>query len=243
MSRLLALQNMWDNPPGFVGELLNAYNIEYDVIHVENTMIPDPDAYAAVLAFGGIQHVYDGEEKYPYFAREKEVIRQAVEQDIPFLGICLGGQLLADVMGGQVKQHTMTELGFFNVQITDEGQNDPLFMDLPGYQTVFHWHEDTFDLPAGATLLATSENTRNQAFRYGKRAYGLQYHIELNENTLDTWFYQPEQQQSMIETLGQEGYQALEQIRIQQFPRYQEHTRQMVKNFLGISGLIPTAIK
>jgi len=237
VQKVLILQHMQENPKGFVGNLLDEYHITHEVIDVEKEALPDPTNYTAIIAFGGDQHVYD-EHLYPYFTAEKVLLQQIIKQNIPFLGICLGGQLLAAALGGQVKLHTMTELGFFDVQLTEEGKRDPLFAGMPGYQKVFHWHEDTFDLPAAAVLLATSENTQNQAFRYGQHAYGLQYHIEVDDTMLNTWLYTPAMQESMLETLGRDAYQALEKERLSQMPLYQEHTRLMVKNFLRASSLI-----
>jgi GMP synthase (glutamine-hydrolysing) len=237
VQKVLILQHMQENPKGFVGSLLDEYHITHEVINVEKEVLPDPTNYTAIIAFGGDQHVYD-EHLYPYFAKEKVLLQQIIKQNIPFLGICLGGQLLAAALGGLVKQHTMTELGFFDVQLTEAGKHDPLFAGMPGYQKVFHWHEDTFDLPPEAVLLATSENTQNQAFRYGQHAYGLQYHIEIDDDMLNTWLYEPAMQKSMLETLGLAAYQELEKERLTQLPLYQEHTKLMVKNFLQTSGLI-----
>ncbi|MBV9228319.1 MAG: type 1 glutamine amidotransferase [Chloroflexi bacterium] len=237
MKRVLILQHEWDNPSGLVGEILQEYHIASDTIHVRNAPIPESIAYDAIVAFGGSQHVYE-EDKYPYFTQEKTIIRQAVEQDIPYLGICLGGQLLAGALNSPVRQHSMTELGFFTVHMTEAGKADPLYAGLPGYQTVFHWHADTFDIPAGAILLATNENTENQAFRYGPRAYGLQYHIEVTPEMLDTWLYHPDLKESIIGTIGIDGYTTIERERPIHYPTYEAHTRIIFKNFLRISGLI-----
>jgi GMP synthase (glutamine-hydrolysing) len=132
----------------------------------------------------------------------------------------------------------MAEFGFCEVQITEQGRKDPLFAGFSkGSQIIFHWHEDTFDLPPGATLLATSDTTENQAFRYGQRAYGLQYHIEIDDNTLDTWLYDPECKQSILETHGMQIYIATEQNRATLLPVYHQQSRLIVENFLHISKL------
>jgi GMP synthase-like glutamine amidotransferase len=236
LKRILLLQHVWDNHKGYVGQLLDEYAIPYDVIDVEQNSIPAPQPYGAIIAFGGSQHLYMVDQ-YPYLVQERALLHTAVEQDIPFLGICLGGQLLANTFGGKVRKHTVAEFGFLEVQLTDEGRRDPLFSALPGYQSVFHWHEDTFDLPAGATLLATSNVTTNQAFRYGHRAYGLQYHIEIDDTTLNTWLYDPECKQSILETQGMQIYRATEQTRATLLPAYHKHSRIMIENFLRISEL------
>ncbi len=234
--RILLLQHAWDDTPGYVGYLLQQYAIPFDVVDVEKEVLPDPCDYSAVIALGGPQHVYESEQ-YPYFVQERALLQRVVEQNIPYLGICLGGQLLADTFGGKVKRHTVPEFGFYTVQFTEEGQRDPLFAGLPGYQKVLHWHEDTFDLPEGAVLLATSENTENQAFRYSERAYGIQYHIEIDDTTLDTWLYHPLCKESILQTLGQAAHEETEQARAVHFPLYHQHTRILLQNFLRLSGL------
>jgi GMP synthase (glutamine-hydrolysing) len=235
MKRALVILHVWDNPAGYVGEILQEHHIAYDAVNVEEKPLPDLTTYDAIVALGGPQHVYE-EEKYPYFAQEKTLLRGVIEQDIPYLGICLGGQLLAGALGGAVKRHTTAEFGYVDVQLTGKGKRDPLYRGLPGYQKVFQWHEDTFDLPAGAVLLASNEHTTNQAFRYGRRCYGLQYHIEINPELLDLWLSIARQE--IIDSFGSEAYHALERSRPTQQPLYHTHTRLMFENFLRISELI-----
>lgn len=235
--RVLALQHVWDDPAGYLGELLQEHGIRYDLINVEVEAVPDPLTYDAMIVFGGFQHAND-DHKYPYFPPEKAAIRNAVEQHMPFLGICLGGQLLAQVMGGAVKRHTMTEVGFFDVPLTAEGKADPLYAGLPEYQRVFHWHEDVFELPSGAIQLASSTSTPNQAFRYGTHAYGIQYHIELTPEMLDIWLHDETFKPELLKTLGAEGYAALEQQQFTHYPLYREHARILFRNFLRIADLL-----
>jgi GMP synthase (glutamine-hydrolysing) len=237
MKPVLALQHVQDDHIGYLGHLLQEYGIAYQVVDVESDSLPDPTAYSAVIALGGSQHVYD-EAAYPYFVQEKALICKAVEQHIPYLGLCLGAQLLANALGAQVKQHSMSELGFFDVQLTQEGCRDPLFAGLPGYQKVFHWHEDTFDLPLGAVLLAMSENTENQAFRYGACAYGLQYHIEVNPEMLTHWLHHPAFQQDIIDTLGIDAYDAILRAQSFHYPAFLKHARILFENFLRVGRLI-----
>ncbi len=236
MQRILVLQHAWDCPLGTLGEILQERNITCDILNVEEERIPAPDAYNAIIALGGPQHVYEA-EKYPYFASEKELIRAAIERDIPFLGICLGGQLLAQTLGSTVRQHNTTEIGFFHVPLTIDGKRDPLFTGLPGYQTVFHWHEDIFDLPTEGTLLATSETTANQAFRYGRHAYGLQYHIELNFALFDLWLGHPELKEAIINSVGIDTYTHIQYERQTLYSAYRDHTRTVFENFLRIGNL------
>lgn len=235
MKPILIIQNIWDDPVGYIGDLLTSYGVPSEVVKAEQGTIPEPQAYGALIVLGGAQNANE-DDKYPYLKLEKARIRQAVEQETPFLGICLGGQLLASVLNAQVSRHTLTEIGFSNVQLTEEGQSDPLYARLSGFQCVYQWHEDTFAIPQGAVRLATNAQTENQAFRFGRNAYGLQYHIELTPTMLDTWLHHPSLQQEVIEVLGQDGYQQLEQNSHLYYPLYQEHTRIMIENFLSIAG-------
>jgi len=245
MKRVLILQHDGTDRKGYVGDILEEYGIAHDVVHVAEETLPDPTTFGAIIALGGIQHVYES-DKYPYFTQEKVLMRRAVEQDIPFLGICLGSQLLASSLGTVVKEHTTPEIGFFEVPFTREGQSDPLYKGLPGYQKVFHWHEDTFDLPSGAVLLATNEHTKNQAFRYGHRAYGVQYHIEVTPQMLATWIdlYRNEVPPELLDSrhhysdLHGDTTATIDKGQNSHFSMYHAHTRKMFENFLSISELI-----
>ena len=244
MRQVLILQHGWSDHEGYVGNILKGYGITYDVTHVAEETLPDPTTYAAIVAFGGGQHVYES-DKYPYFTQEKALICQAVEKDIPFLGICLGSQLLASALGAVVKRHTTPEIGFFEVPFTREGESDPLYKGLLGYQKVFHWHKDTFDLPSGAVLLATNEHTKNQAFRYGRRAYGVQYHIEVTPQMLATWIdlYHTEVPPDLLDNrhhysdLHGDTTATIDKGQNTLFSIYHTHTRKMFDNFLSISEL------
>lgn len=233
MKQVLTLMHSHKGRQGSIGTILQNYNV--DIINVETDPLPDPAQYPAIIAFGGDQHLYE-EERYPYFAQEKAFLRQVVAQDIPFLGICLGGQLLAAALGAGVKRHTHSEFGFYDLQITTEGRDDPLFAGLPDYHRVFHWHDDTFDLPTGAALLATSADTRNQAFRYGNRAYGLQYHIELDEPLFRAWL-QEAMDRVESDRIDSAVFTISEQERRQRFSIYHEHSHILLKNFLKMSNL------
>jgi GMP synthase (glutamine-hydrolysing) len=238
LKQVLALQHVWDDPPGYLEEILQEHEITCKIVHVENELLPDPTAYQALLVMGGPQHVY-ADEQLPYMLREKAVLQQAMESDIPTLGICLGGQLLAHTLNADVRKYHLTELGFFQIPFTEAGRHDPLFAGLPDYQLAFHWHEDVFELPAGATLLASNEKVPHQAFRYGKRAYGLQYHIELNAELVKNWLHFPEFTRDIVEILGDLDAPArLEREWAIHAATYHLHTRIMFENFLRIANLL-----
>ena len=137
MKRVLVLQFVWDDPPGYLGEIMEEHDITCDVVKVEEEPIPDPAEYDALIAMGGPQHVGHN-DTYPYLVGATDAIRRAVAREIPYLGLCLGGQLLANAMGAQVKKHTNPFIGFYEIQFTEAGQKDPVFQGLPGYQQVIH---------------------------------------------------------------------------------------------------------
>jgi GMP synthase-like glutamine amidotransferase len=135
--------------------------------------LPDhPDAIDLLIILGGPMGIYDHEE-HPWLIDEKAFIKQSILSGKPILGICLGAQLLADALGARVYPGPQKEIGWFPIQLTDTGKDW-----LPGLETVFHWHGDTFTLPQGAQRLASSRITPNQAFLYNHNILALQFHIE-----------------------------------------------------------------
>ncbi len=136
---------------------------------------PNLDEIDLVIAMGGPMSVNDV-DAYPWLVAEKEFIRTAIEQGKPVLGICLGAQLIASAMGAKVYKNRETEIGWFPVQGVSHDSSS--LFSFPVSTQVFHWHGETFDLPAGATLLASSEGCVNQAFQLGASVIGLQFHLE-----------------------------------------------------------------
>src|SRR4029077_12745333 len=131
------------------------------------------DGFDAIVAMGGPMSVND-EAEHPWLVEEKALIRTAVERGVPFWGSCLGVQLLAASLGARVYAGPAPEVGVLPVELTPEAADDPVFAGLPQTVATLQWHGDTFDLPDGAVLLATSPAYRHQAFRVGPSAYGVQ---------------------------------------------------------------------
>ncbi len=149
---------------------------------------------------GGAMNVYE-EDNYPFLKAENIFIKKVLEKEIPYIGICLGSQLLAKACGAAVMKAPVKEIGWFDVALTLEAAHDPLFQGLAGPLEVFQWHEDTFTIPDGGVLLATSAACKNQAFRYGKNAYGLQFHVEITPDMIWSWVKADESLPNSVEIL------------------------------------------
>ncbi len=139
--------------------------------------VPSRDDFDWLVVMGGPMGVHDDLE-YPWLREEKSLIRKSIDGGKIVLGICLGAQLIADVMGARVTKNKYREIGWFPVNREIDGSESPLADAFPEMLDVFHWHGDTFEIPEGARLLATSEACRNQGFVYEDRVVGLQFHLE-----------------------------------------------------------------
>ncbi len=152
----LVLQHVDCEGLGLWGECCREEGIALEVVALhQGALLPPPHRFQAVICLGGPMNVYE-EEAYPFLAPENALIRQVVGDGVPFLGICLGGQLLAKALGGRVTRNGVREIGWHSIDLDQQGQRDPLFAGLPDRFTVFQWHGDTFSIPQGATRLAGS---------------------------------------------------------------------------------------
>lgn len=145
--------------------------------------LPSVDHLDWVIVMGGPMNIYEN-DKYPWLTWEKHFIEEAIKKNKIVIGICLGSQLIADVLGSKVYKAQKKEIGWYPIEVTTEAQNYPVFASFSASFPVFHWHGDTFDLPAGAVRLAYSEVCANQAFIYGDRVLGLQFHLESTQDSV-----------------------------------------------------------
>jgi GMP synthase-like glutamine amidotransferase len=130
-----------------------------------------------LVVMGGPMNIYE-EDRYPWLAREKAFIGDAIAQGKLVLGVCLGAQLIADVLGGPVSKNQFKEIGWLPVSLTAAAAGSPLFHDLPSEFMAFHWHGDTFQIPPGGLGTASTRGCANQAFAYTNKVVGLQFHLE-----------------------------------------------------------------
>ncbi len=147
---------------------------------------PSLDDIGGIVVFGSTFNVEHADEQ-PFIKETADLIREGLERRIPFLGVCFGGQLLAWALDAKVGEGPAREIGFEPIHPTDDAAHDRLFSHLSDGDLAFQWHGDAFELPAGATLLATGDQVPNQAFRVGELAWGTQFHCEVNLSELDFW--------------------------------------------------------
>ena len=138
---------------------------------------PESSEFDWLVILGGPMNIYE-EKQYPWLRAEKRLIERAIREQKTVLGICLGAQLMADVLGGPVTKNADKEIGWFPVSLTREARALPCFSGWPDEFMAFHWHGDTFAIPKGAVRIAESKGCANQAFQFGDRAIGLQFHVE-----------------------------------------------------------------
>jgi len=146
--------------------------------------------YDGLVVLGGSMNL-DEIDAYPHLGAEMQIMREALKRDLPVLGICLGAQLLSAALGARVRRNPIREIGWYRLDCTDAARSDPLCRHLCAASHVFEWHGYTFDLPAGAVHLASTASCRQQAFRFGERAYGLQFHLEADAAQIRSWLRAP----------------------------------------------------
>jgi GMP synthase-like glutamine amidotransferase len=145
--------------------------------------LPDINSIDWLIIMGGPMGVYD-EDKFSWLKKEKEFIKQAIAADKTIVGICLGSQLIAEALGSKVYKNTEKEIGWFDVALTPDGRKNKLLAGFENNFKVFHWHGDTFGLPANAVHLIQTSVCKNQAFLYKEKVLGLQFHFEVTKETL-----------------------------------------------------------
>lgn len=149
----------------------------------EAHVLPRVDEFDFLVVMGGSMGVHD-EKKFPWLLEEKRFIEQAIKADKIMLGICLGAQLIAIVLGAKVYKNRYKEIGWYPVSLTEDAKGSKAFLGFKDRFIAFHWHGDTFDIPSGAKQIAKSEVCKNQAFEYNEKVFGLQFHLESTHESI-----------------------------------------------------------
>ncbi len=189
---VLVLRHVPHEGLGTLGPALRSSNISFRYLDIARgrPTLPSVSNLNGLIVMGGPMGVYE-KRRYPFLHREIAFIKKVIAARKPALGICLGAQLIAHALKAAVHPNPRKEIGWFSLHRTPAGRSDPLFRHFRKVETVFQWHGDTFDLPRGAALLATSPLCRNQAFRFRDNVVGLQFHVEVDATLVREWLSQP----------------------------------------------------
>lgn len=200
--KVLVLQHVAHELLGTLNPLLKnaAFRIKYINFGRHPHEKPSLEGYDGLVILGGPMNC-DEIDVYPFLAHEVKLIQQAFHQNMPILGICLGAQLMARALGAIVTKNPQKEIGWYPLTLTEAAKKDPLFKVFTSLTHVFQWHGDTFEIPEGATYLASSPLCKNQAFCFNKNAYALQFHLEVDEPMILRWLKVPANERE-IEFMG-----------------------------------------
>lgn len=230
-TKVLVMEHLAIEPAAVIGDVLEENGILLEHYDTEALAAPSPvDDYAGFVIMGGPMSANDAH--LPFIAAELELTRHGLRKGTPMLGICLGAQLLAKAAGGRVHASPVREIGWYPVYPTSEATDDPLFSLLPEQATtIFQWHGETFELPATATLMATNPAVPHQAFRLGRGQYGLQFHVEVDEEIIERWIESGESERAF---LGEGGIAAVRNGVATHLEPMQALCRRMVLNWIPL---------
>jgi GMP synthase (glutamine-hydrolysing) len=173
--------------PGVAATALDRLRVPYRVLRAwEEEDWPELKDISRLIPLGGEMNV-DAHDDFPFLKSTIDYTRAAIEAEVPVLGICLGGQVVARALGAEVRPATAREVGFHPIHPTAAGRVDPVLGSFARLDHVFQFHEDSFALPEESTLLFTGNQVRNQAFRHRDRTYGVQFHFEVTEKIISDW--------------------------------------------------------
>lgn len=231
---ILIVKNITREGPGLLEEELKERDIGYTIVDIDQgENFPLVKNYGAIVVLGGPDSVNDGNEK---MENELARVRETIAANIPYLGICLGLQILVKAVGGEVTKSPTKEVGFidpegnnFTIELTDEGKKDLLFEGLDHTFNVFHLHSETIELTDDIVLLAVGKFCRNQIVRVGKNAYGIQCHFELTPEMFEDWINQDPDLLQLDKEQLRANFAAIRD-------EYTQVGRQLFKNFLKIAG-------
>lgn len=241
--RVLVLKHVAQENLGSLKPVLNAAGCRLRYVNFgrDPEAAPSLDRCGGVVLLGGWMGAYEA-DLYPHLKREFQLVEQALARGLPVLGICLGSQILAQVLGAPVRKHHQRESGWCEVELTEEGMADAVVAPLGPRASVFQMHGDTFDLPPGAVHLARSSVCPVQAFRYGPSAYGLQFHLEVDARMIHHLFYD-ERTRSELEALeGPALFDRLAADTPLRLPRSNALSEQVFGRFVDLLGLPPRPV-
>jgi GMP synthase (glutamine-hydrolysing) len=194
---------------------------------------PELGEMGGVVLFGSSYNVEHADEQ-PFIKELRELTREALDREIPLLGVCFGAQMLAWALDAEVVKAPVREVGFEALHPTAAAANDPLLSHYEDGDMVFQWHMDTFELPAGAELLATGDKVPNQAYRVNERTWGVQYHFEIDRAEVEMWLAAFAKQADLASTWGKSNDQVREEADLH-LARHERKGRETFRRFVHVA--------
>ncbi len=204
---IFALYHSAGETVGLIGDVLKELRLPFKAVHLyEGEGLPrDTSDLEGLIVMGGPMNV-DDVDNYPFLLPEVQLIEKILHEKKPVLGICLGAQLMAKALGEKVFANGTKEVGWHPIKLTEHAKDDLLFKKFPSSVNVVHWHGDTFNVPSGAVHLAETDTCKSQAFRWGEKAYALQFHFEVTPPMLQSWC-EAASEQNFIKAAGEDAQQ------------------------------------
>jgi len=238
MPRIMVFQHVAAEPLGTLDRLIRrrGHRVKFVNFEREPHARPKIDRYRGLIVLGGPMNVEDRHAR-THLQTEIEVIGAALAAGKPVLGICLGAQLLAHALGAQVRRHDVSEIGWYDLHLTDAGRSDPVLAAIGARAPVFQWHGYTFDLPPGAAHLASTLTCSHQAFRHGSNAYGFQFHLEMDQPLIERWLNLPAYRDDLVAAgLGRDAA-AIHADTVPRIAAMQSAAHAVFNNFLDLIGV------
>jgi len=235
--RFVVFQHGECEHPGIFRQFFKKDGIQWDVVELDRgDPIPALDRYDAMLVMGGWMEPWD-DANHPWLAAERRAIAHWVKDlGRPFLGVCLGHLLLADALGGKSTPLKPVEIGICAIALTEAGRADPIYAGTPARQKCLQWHSaEVSVLPQGAVVLAQSEACACQTMRIGARAYAMQYHIEIDDETIPIWASLPDYAGALAKELGPEGLSQITDAAAPLMAEFHDNSRRIYRNFMRIA--------